>query len=316
MAKEIALSVVIPIYNEEANLPTLHSRLTSVMQSMGMSYELIYVNDGSRDASPVMLKALSQTDPHARYVLLSRNFGHQIAVSAGLDRARGNRIAIIDADLQDPPELIKDLSAKMDEGFEVVYARRRKRPGESFMKLLTAKVFYRLLAKITSVSIPVDTGDFRLMDAKVVHYLKLMPEQQKFLRGQISWIGFRQTYIEYDRQSRAGGVTGYTYAKMIKFALDGITSFSDFPLKLATITGFTISSVAFLVLLYALYGKLVANTAVDGWASLIVSILFLGGVQLLTIGIIGEYIGRISQNVKNRPLYIVDEESPVDQSTD
>lgn len=309
MTPSVQLSVVIPIYNEQDNLNLLHGRLTEVAQKMAVPYELIFVNDGSVDASPILLKQLADHDPHVKYVLLSRNFGHQIAVSAGLDRARGTRIAIIDADLQDPPELIMELWAKMDEGYEVVYAKRRKRKGESFMKLLTAKVFYRLLARITSVSIPVDTGDFRLMDAKVVHYLKKMPEQQKFLRGQISWIGFRQTYVEYDRAERVAGVTGYTYSKMLKFALDGITSFSDFPLKLATFMGFTISGVAFLVLLYALYGKLVARDTVSGWASLIVSILFLGGVQLLTIGIIGEYIGRLSQNVKNRPLYIVAEEN-------
>jgi dolichol-phosphate mannosyltransferase len=312
MSSAIDLSVIIPIYNEEANLPALYQRLTMVSQDLGVSYELIFVNDGSRDKSADLMKALAMADTAVRYVILSRNFGHQIAVSAGLDRALGGRVAIIDADLQDPPELIADLWNKMDDGFEVVYARRRKRPGESWLKLLTAKVFYRLLASITSVSIPVDTGDFRLMDAKVVHYLKLMPEQHKFLRGQISWIGFRQTYIEYDRQERAGGVTGYTYAKMIKFAMDGITSFSDFPLKLATFTGFTISGVAALVLIYALYGKLVSHTTVDGWASLMVSILFLGGVQLVTIGIIGEYIGRLSQNVKNRPLYIVDEEKKLE----
>lgn len=314
MHQTIGLSVVIPIYNEQENLPVLHSRLTEVATSMGVPYELIYVNDGSADNSAYMLKAMASQDPNMRYVWLSRNFGHQIAVSAGLDRARGKRVAIIDADLQDPPELIKELWAKMDDGYEVVYAKRRKRKGESFMKLLTAKVFYRLLARITSVSIPVDTGDFRLMDAKVVHYLKLMPEQQKFLRGQISWIGFRQTYVEYDRNERTAGTTGYTYSKMLKFALDGITSFSDFPLKLATITGFTISGLSFVVLLYALYGKLVLKDTVSGWASLMVSILFLGGVQLVTIGIIGEYIGRLSQNVKNRPLYIVDEETELSKN--
>lgn len=314
MHQTIGLSVVIPIYNEQENLPVLHSRLTEVATSMGVPYELIYVNDGSADNSAYMLKAMASQDPNMRYVWLSRNFGHQIAVSAGLDRARGKRIAIIDADLQDPPELIKELWVKMDDGYEVVYAKRRKRKGESFMKLLTAKVFYRLLARITSVSIPVDTGDFRLMDAKVVHYLKLMPEQQKFLRGQISWIGFRQTYVEYDRKERTAGTTGYTYSKMLKFALDGITSFSDFPLKLATITGFTISGLSFVVLLYALYGKLVLKDTVSGWASLMVSILFLGGVQLVTIGIIGEYIGRLSQNVKNRPLYIVDEETELSKN--
>lgn len=301
------ISVVVPVYNEEANLRALNQRLYDTLISLDVPFEIIYINDGSRDNSPAMLKQLAKEFPSVRYILLSRNFGHQVAVTAGLDACRGRVVSIIDADLQDPPELIAELYKKLNEGFEVVYAKRRQRKGESFLKLWTAKVFYRILRSITNVAIPVDTGDFRIMHRKVVDNLKLMPEQQKFLRGQIAWIGFRQTYVEYDRAGRHGGKTGYTYGKMLRFALDGITSFSDFPLKLATIMGFAVSGLSFLVLIYALYGRIFSSHVVDGWASLIVSILFLGGIQLLTIGIIGEYIGRISQNVKKRPLYIIDE---------
>ncbi|SFC01064.1 dolichol-phosphate mannosyltransferase [Flexibacter flexilis DSM 6793] len=302
------LSIIIPIYNEEANIVTLHRRLDALVKTMKLSeYEFIFINDGSRDRSIQLVKGLAETDKAIKYIDFSRNFGHQIAVTAGLDHAKGNRIAIIDADLQDPPELIIEMFAKMDEGFEVVYAKRRRRSGESFMKLLTAKVFYRLLARITSVEIPVDTGDFRVIDRKVLEILKKMPEQNKYLRGQIAWIGFRQTYVEYDRSERAGGQTGYTYSKMIRFALDGITSFSDFPLKMATMAGFTVSGFAFLLLLYVLYTRLISGDYVEGWASTIISVLFLGGIQLISLGIIGEYLSRLGANIRNRPLYIVNE---------
>lgn len=300
-------SVIIPVYNEEANIQALYERLTSVMRSMSGEYELVFINDGSRDKTFPMVRALAQTDVHVKYIHLSRNFGHQIAVSAGLDACQGDRVVIIDADLQDPPELIAEMDARMNEGFEVVYARRKKRVGESKAKLLTARFFYRILARIASINIPLDTGDFRIMDRKVVDVLKAMPEQNKFLRGQISWIGFRQTYVEYDRAERHAGTTGYTYAKMFRFALDGITSFSDAPLRLASWMGFLVSGLAFLALVYALWGKFVLNQSVPGWASLIVSVLFLGGIQLISLGVIGEYLSRISANVKNRPLYIVAE---------
>lgn len=304
-AAALAVSVIIPIYNEEKNIFNLYDRLTGVLQGLGETYELIFVNDGSRDNSIALIKTLADRDEKVKYINFSRNFGHQIAVSAGLDHTSGKAVVIIDADLQDPPELILDLYRKMQEGYEVVYARRRKRQGESFMKLLTAKYFYRILAKITSVEIPVDTGDFRIMSDKIVQVLRQMPEQNKFLRGQISWAGFRQTFVEYDRSERLAGETGYTYRKMIRFALDGITSFSDFPLKVATMLGFGVSGIAFLVMLYALHSHFILGDAVPGWTSLILSILFLGGIQLITIGIIGEYISRISNNVRNRPLYII-----------
>ena len=304
------LSVVIPIYNEEANIGELYRRLTALLAPLALpgGYELIFVNDGSRDRSLPLLLELSERDPaHVRYLSFSRNFGHQIAVTAGLDRAEGAAVVIIDADLQDPPELIPALYAKLHEGYEVVYARRRSRQGESAAKRFTAKAFYRILRAMTRVEIPVDTGDFRIISRKVVLALRQMPEQNKFLRGQISWIGYRQTFLEYDRAERAGGVTGYTYGKMLRFALDGITAFSDVPLKIATVGGFAVSGVAFLVMLYTLYSKFVTHHYEPGWPSLMVSILFLGGVQLIAVGVIGEYLARLGANVRQRPLYIVSE---------
>jgi dolichol-phosphate mannosyltransferase len=303
----IELSVVIPVYNESLNIHKLYQRLKLVANSISPAHEFIFVNDGSKDNTLELVKELAAQDPAVRYISLSRNFGHQIAVMAGLDNTLGEAIVIIDADLQDPPELINEMYAKLKSGYEVVYAKRKKREGESFMKLFTAKLFYRILSSITSINIPVDTGDFRIIHKKVVEVLRKMPEQNKFLRGQISWIGFRQTYVEYSRAERAGGKTGYTYRKMIRFALDGITSFSDFPLKLSTFLGFTVSIITFFVGIYALYGKFVLKNSVPGWASIMISVLFLGGVQLITIGIIGEYISRINTNVKQRPLYVIDE---------
>lgn len=301
------LSVIVPIYNEEANIGELYQRLRGVLEAMPLpgGFELIFVNDGSRDQSLPLLLALAGRDERVRYIDFSRNFGHQIAVSAGLDRALGAAVVIIDADLQDPPELIAPLYHKLREGYEVVYAKRRSRQGESFGKRLTARLFYRILANITHISIPVDTGDFRIISRKVVQGLRLMPEQNKFLRGQISWIGYRQTHVEYDRAERTGGATGYTYRKMVRLALDGITAFSDAPLKAATLSGFAVSGVAFLVVLYTLYARIVTHDYQPGWASLMVSILFLGGVQLISVGVIGEYIARLSANVRQRPLYLI-----------
>jgi dolichol-phosphate mannosyltransferase len=301
------LSIVIPIYNEEENIDSLINRLRTVVAQMQISCEYIFVNDGSKDHSFQLIKNLALADPAVKYIDFSRNFGHQIAVSAGLDLAAGDRVAIIDADLQDPPELIIDMFAKMDQGYEVVYAKRNNRNGESWLKKFTAKVFYRILKSITSVKIPVDTGDFRIIDRKVVNVLNQMPEHNKFLRGQISWIGFKQTYVEYDRKVRQAGSTGYTYKKMIRLALDGITSFSNFPLKVASICGFVVSGIAFMVMIYALYSRYITKDYVEGWTSTIISVLFLGGIQLISIGIIGEYISRLSENARNRPLYIINE---------
>jgi glycosyltransferase involved in cell wall biosynthesis len=306
----LQLSIVAPIYNEAATVPALCERLgAAARQVVGDSYEIILVNDGSRDHSLEALRTAARNDAHVRFFSLSRNFGHQIAVSAGLDHSRGRAVVIIDGDLQDPPEVIPELWAKYREGFKVVYAKRRRRDGETYFKLFTAKLFYRLLKRITSVEIPLDTGDFRLIDRVVVDALNQMPERHKFLRGQISWIGFRQSYVEYDRHARVAGATGYTLSKMLKFAVDGITAFSTYPLKVATWAGFLVSGLAFMLIVYALVSKFVWHEAVEGWPSLMISSMFIGGVQLLSIGIIGEYIGRINDDVKRRPLYFLEESS-------
>jgi dolichol-phosphate mannosyltransferase len=304
----LEISVVIPIYNESLNISLLHSRLSRILQQMKVSYEIVFVNDGSKDNSIELVRELASQHSTVKFIDLSRNFGHQIAVSAGLDNVQGQKVVIIDADLQDPPELIMDLYAKMQEGYEVVYAKRKRRKGESLLKLLTAKAFYRILSNITSIHIPVDTGDFRIMDKKVVQALRQMPETHKFLRGQISWIGYRQTFITYERNERNAGKTGYTYRKMLRFALDGITAFSNFPIKLVTVMGFVVSFFAFLMIVYTFVVKYFTNQDIEkGWASIMVGILFLGGVQLISIGILGEYISRINTDVRKRPLYFVKE---------
>jgi len=310
------VSVVIPVFNEEGNLATLHQRLSAVMRQMNLeTYELLFVNDGSSDHSLALLRGLAAADAHVRFIDLSRNFGHQVAVTAGLEHALGDRVVIIDCDLQDPPELIPELIAKMELGHDVVYAQRRSRQGESSMKRLTAALFYRMMARMTNVNIPVDTGDFRVVSRRVVEVLRYMPEREKFLRGQIAWIGFSQTSVEYDRDQRHAGDTGYTYRKMIGFALDGITSFSDIPLKVASISGFLVSFISFVLMIYALWSRFVWKIYEPGWTSLMLSVLFIGGIQLIAIGIIGEYIGRIGNNVRQRPLYVIREQSHKTQNT-
>ena len=299
------LSVIIPIFNEEGNIHMLYERLSKVVSKLGIDSEFIFINDGSKDRSTELILEIASKNSNVKYIDFARNFGHQVAVTAGIDHCVGKAVVIIDADLQDPPELIEDMYKKWQEGYAVVYAKRKSREGESQMKKLTAKIFYRMLQRITAINIPVDTGDFRLIDHKVVDVLKRMPEQQKFLRGQISWIGFKQTYIEYDRDARYAGKTGYTFRKMIRLALDGITSFSNLPLKFATFAGFFVSGIAFIMILYALYSRFISKDYVPGWTSLMLAVLFIGGVQLICIGIIGEYISRMSSNVRNRPLYIV-----------
>ncbi|MDP6908126.1 MAG: glycosyltransferase family 2 protein [Flavobacteriales bacterium] len=301
-------SVIIPVYNEEKNLETLHQRLELVFESLKTDEpEYLFVNDGSTDDSLKIVKRLAQKDKFVQYMDLSRNFGHQIAVTAGLDNCTGDRVIIIDSDLQDPPELIPQLLEKMEEGYDVVYAKRKTRKGESFLKKATAKLFYRTLDRITSVHIPLDTGDFRVVSKRVVDVLRQMPEREKFIRGQIAWMGFDQTYIQYDRDERNAGGSGYTWRKMLRFGLDGITSFSNFPLKMATISGFVVSFISFVLMLYALYSRFISKDYEPGWTSLILSVLFIGGIQLIAVGIIGEYIGRISNNVKDRPLYLIKE---------
>ena len=303
-ASKIDLSVIIPIYNEEMNLVPMNNRIIAALLPLQLHYEIIYVNDGSKDNSLPIIMGLSEENASVKYIDFSRNFGHQIAISAGLEHAVGERIVIMDGDGQDPPELIPALLTKSKEGFEVVYAKRKKRKGESFIKKLTAKLFYRFLANITQIEIPLDTGDFRLIHRKVQKVLLNMPEQHKYLRGQIAWIGFNSTFVEYDREERMGGNTKFTYSKMMRFATDGISGFSNWPLKVATMLGFAVSGIAFILIIYSLYQKFFGYTEV-GWTSLHISVLFLGGVQLLGIGILGEYLGRVSENVKNRPTYIV-----------
>lgn len=298
------ISIVIPVFNEEQNIELLYQRLITTMEALAQPFEIIYVNDGSKDRSLQVLLKLASTDQRVKYIDLSRNFGHQLAITAGIELAQSEYIVVMDGDGQDPPELLPELYNKAKEGFEVVYARRRKRDGESFLKLFTAKMFYRFLRKITNIEIPVDTGDFRIIHKKIQQILKKMPEQHKYIRGQISWIGFNQTFVEYDREIRMSGETKFTYRKMLRFALDGISSFSTWPLKIATISGFFVSLVAFALIIYTLYEKFFGTT-VPGWASTNIAILFIGGIQLLTVGMLGEYIGRISDNVKNRPAYIV-----------
>jgi dolichol-phosphate mannosyltransferase len=299
------ISVIIPCYNEEKSIQVMYNRLVNSITSITTNFEIIFINDGSKDNSYFELISLSERDKRVKYINFSRNFGHQIAVTAGLDFSNGSAVVIIDGDLQDPPEVIPEMYAKHKEGYEVVYGQRLKRNGEGFFKKITAKYFYRILKKITSVDIPVDTGDFRLIDRKIVNDLKNMPEQNKFLRGQIAWLGYRQTSVFFERDERKFGETGYPFSKMLKFALDGITGFSDVPLQFVTKTGVVISFFSFLVILYAIFSHFILQKTITGWTSLIISSMFIGGVQLISIGIIGEYISRINKNVQNRPLYIV-----------
>ncbi len=305
--KSMEISIVVPLYNEEKNIRLMHDRLVSSILKITSNFEIIYVNDGSNDNSFLELLKLSNEDERVKYINFSRNFGHQIAVTAGLDYSKGAAVVIIDGDLQDPPEVIPEMYALYKEGFEVVYGQRLIRKGESFLKKITAKYFYRILKKITNINIPVDTGDFRLIDRKIVNDLKNMPEQNKFLRGQIAWLGYRQTSIFFERDERKFGETGYPFSKMLKFALDGITGFSDVPLQFVTKTGIFISFISFLVILYAIFSHFILERTITGWTSLIISSMFIGGVQLISVGIIGEYISRINKNVQNRPLYIVSE---------
>ena len=306
------LSAILPIYNEEHGIEAFAATLISELKKCTTSFEIIFVNDGSTDHSLETIKEICQSTVEAKYINLSRNFGHQVAVSAGIDYAQGDSVLLIDSDGQDPPEAVASMLAKMQEGYDVVYAKRAKRADESFLKKATAKAFYHILNKITSIEIPVDTGDFRVMNRKVVDALKRMPEKQRYLRGQIAWLGFKQTYITYERKGRIAGETGYTYRKMIHLALDAITSFSNWPLRLATLSGFACAVLGLFLILYTLYARFILNEYEPGWPSLMVTIVFLGGIQLLGIGMIGEYISRINDNVKNRPLYLVDE-TDIDQ---
>jgi dolichol-phosphate mannosyltransferase len=300
------ITVVIPVYDEEDNIRILYDRLKAVLTKLtGNRHDMIFVNDGSTDSSLNIIQSLAASDPCVKYIDLSKNFGHQNAVFAGMDHAEGEAVVIIDSDLQDPPETIEKLYNKFQEGFDVVYAQRSSRSGENWHKLLTAKYFYRIINRLSEVQIPLDTGDFRIISQRVCRVVCAMPERNKFLRGQIAWTGFNQTYIEYDRSARNSGDTKYSYRKMLRFAMDGITSFTNIPLKAATWLGFFTAGIAVIMFLRTIYVRLVTGDFVKGWPSLMVTILFLGGVQLICIGILGEYLGRILDNVRGRPNYII-----------
>ncbi len=304
------LSIVVPLYNEEDNVAPLVERIVAIVGSLDgkPDYEVVLVNDGSADGTLAEIRAQMARYPHLVLVNLSRNFGHQIAASAGIDIAAGDAVVLMDGDLQDPPELIAQFYAKWREGFDVVYAIRRTRKGESPLKLFTARMFYRTIKRLTKVSIPVDTGDFRLMSRRVVEALKRSRERHRFLRGMVSWVGYDQVGVEYDRDERHSGTTKYPLPKMLRFAIDGITSFSDVPLRFASYLGFAASAVAFVYAIVVVSFKLFSLKPpgyTPGWASTIVAILFLGGVQLISLGILGEYIGRIYDEVKGRPLYLI-----------
>jgi len=301
-----ALSVVVPVFNEESNIDLLYQRLAGALSSLG-GVEYIFVNDGSQDQTLAKVKALREKDPSVKYLSFSRNFGHQVAVTAGLDVALGGAVVIIDADLQDPPEVIPELYKKFEEGFDVVYAVRSQRRGEGFLKKVTAKIFYRLLRFLTGFSIPVDVGDFRLMSRRSIEVFNKLRERHRYVRGMVSWLGFRQTGVSYIRDPRHSGETKYSLGKMFKLATDGITSFSNVPLQFAGHLGFWISGVSLLYILYILGMKLFTDKPVIGWASTMTAIIFFGGIQMMTLGVIGEYIGRISDEVKQRPIYIVAE---------
>ncbi|MBR2499484.1 MAG: glycosyltransferase family 2 protein [Clostridia bacterium] len=303
----IRYSIVIPAYNEELVINESYKRLKAVMDTTNESYELIFVNDGSRDKTGAMLSEICDNDKNVKMIDFSRNFGHQTAITAGMDNSSGQAVVVIDADLQDPPEVILDMIAKWKEGYDVVYGKRGKRKGETFFKLFTAKVFYRFLKSMTTVDIPVDTGDFRLIDRKVCDALSSLSEKNRYVRGLVSWVGFRQTDVTYVREERFAGETKYPLKKMIKFALDGITAFSYKPLKLSTYLGFLLSLGSFLYLIAVICIKLFTDMAVSGWASTLSVTLFFNGIILIMLGIMGEYVGRIYDESKNRPLYIIRE---------
>ena len=305
LMSNILCSVVVPMYNEEDVIGETCGRLREVMDATGADYEILLVNDGSRDGTAGIAAEICRGDPKFRMITFSRNFGHQIAITAGMDYARGDAIVIIDADLQDPPAVIPQMLDKWREGYEVVYGKRIARIGESAFKKLTSRLFYRFLINMTEVNMPADVGDFRLIDRKVRDALKLVNERNRYIRGLISWLGFRSASVDFVRDKRFAGTTKYPLRKMIRFALDAITSFSYKPLKLASYVGMLISFFSFIYMLVVLWQRLLTDTAIAGWASSIAVSLFFNGVILIMLGIIGEYIGRIYDEVKGRPLYIV-----------
>jgi glycosyltransferase involved in cell wall biosynthesis len=302
------ISIVVPCYNEQEVFAETYKRLTETFTRLDASkytYEIIFVNDGSKDTTLQLIQEAIKKDTHIKGINFSRNFGHQIAITAGLDNCKGDAAVVIDADLQDPPAIILDMIVKWEEGFDVVFGKRRERAGESTFKLLTAKWFYRFINRLSDVDIPLDTGDFRLMDRNALNQFLSMRESYRFVRGMVAWIGFKQTSVEYDRESRFAGSTKYPLKKMLRLASDAILSFSTTPLKVASFVGFITSLVAFIGIIYAVYMRLFTNDFVPGWTLLMISILMIGGIILLVLGIIGEYVGRIYGEIKQRPLYII-----------
>ena len=301
------LSVVVPCFNEEEVLRETHRRLLQALESIDMELEIVYVDDGSRDGTGWILHELSSSDPRVRVVRFARNFGHQTAVTAGIDHSRGDAVVLIDADLQDPPDVIPRMVALWREGYQVVYGVRGHRPGETMLKRATAAGFYRMINLMSDVPIPLDTGDFRLMDRCVADVLRDMPERHRFVRGMVSWVGFKQCPILYERHPRFAGESKYPLSKMVRFALDGVTSFSTVPLRWATWAGLVAAGISLLGIVYAVVTRLMTNSWVPGWAAIFVAVLFVGGMQLLSLGAIGEYVGRIYSEAKGRPLYVVAE---------
>ena len=307
------LSVIVPCFNEAEVLWETHGRLVgSLSQLTDLEFEIIYVDDGSRDATPDILREIQAVDPHARIIRFSRNFGHQTAVTAGLEHASGDAVVLIDADLQDPPEVIAEMVARWREGYHVAYGVRTDREGETRFKLATAKAFYRLLNRMSETRIPLDTGDFRLMDRKVVNVLKQMRERHRFPRGMSAWVGFKQIGVDYKRAARTAGETKYPFRKMFRLALNAITSFSYLPLQVATFFGFAAAGIAILAMPVVIYLRASGSQAFFGQATTLLAVLFLGGVQLISLGILGEYVGRLYDEAKGRPLYIV-REAPEDK---
>jgi glycosyltransferase involved in cell wall biosynthesis len=302
----LTLSVVVPIFNEEGTVEELHARLTAAVAPLD-SYELVLVDDGSSDRTWELLAAIAAGDPHVRLVRLSRNFGHQVALTAGVDAARGDAIVTMDGDLQDPPEVIPELVAQWREGFDVVYGVRVAREGETRFKLWTASLFYRLIRRMSPVDIPQDAGDFRLLSRRAADAFRSMPERARFIRGMTSWVGFRQVGVPYRREARYAGTTKYPTRKMLRFALDAITSFSTTPLRVMSAFGFSLVGLCGLYLAYALYKRFLTDDTVEGWTTVIVLVLLIGGAQLIGLGVIGQYVGRIYEESKNRPLYVVSE---------
>ncbi|HVZ51105.1 MAG TPA: glycosyltransferase family 2 protein [Pseudolabrys sp.] len=303
---EVHYSIVVPVFNEEAVIPLLLKRLDALVDELDAPAEVIVVDDGSRDCSGIVLRARARDDARYRYIGLSRNFGHQIAITAGMDAARGKAVIVMDADLQDPPEVVQEMIARWKEGYDVVYARRVAREGESALKRWTAACFYRLLSRLSSVDIPQDVGDFRLVDRKVLDAFLAMPEQDRFVRGMFAWLGFRQTAVDFRRPARAAGETKYPLWKMLRLAMNAVIGFSDVPLKMAIWAGLVVSGFALCIGLYAI-ARYLANEVVTGWTSIIVVVSFFSGINLLMSGIMGLYIGRIHAEVKRRPLYVVEE---------